>query len=222
MKIELLKFTDQPERICAIAARICYSASSLSQVDESLTDDKAAALLKRIIASGHHSVLEHASFTFGAEGISRVLLAQLTRHRIASFSVQSQRYVEFKDGFDYVVPKTIKNNKEMFEKYERFMESCQSLYQEFLSDGIAAEDARYVLPNGAATKIIFTMNARELRHFFALRCCNRAQWEIREMACEMLVLVKKIAPIIFDNAGPSCVRDGCHEDKPCGSPWEKK
>ena len=222
MKIELLKYTDQPERTCALAARICYSAADLSQVDENLTDDKAALLLKRIIASGHHSVLEHASFSFGAEGVSRVLLAQLTRHRIASFSVQSQRYVEFKDGFDCIVPPTIKNNQEMLEKFERFEQSCQALYQEFLSSGIAAEDARYILPNAAATKIIFTMNARELRHFFSLRCCNRAQWEIRQMACKMLVLVKKIAPIIFDNAGPDCVREGCHEDKPCGSPWEKK
>ncbi|MDR2425915.1 MAG: FAD-dependent thymidylate synthase [Endomicrobium sp.] len=221
MKIRLLRFTTDPERACAVAARLCYIASGIDEISEELTKEKVKNLLGKIISSGHHSVLEHASFTFGAEGVSRALLAQLTRHRIASYSVQSQRYVKFKDGVEFVVPKTIKKDANLLKKYNDFLKSTEKLYKEYLDAGIPAEDARYILPNASATKIIITMNARELRHFFALRCCNRAQWEIREMACTMLVLARKEAPILFSDAGPDCIRHACQEDSPCGTPWKK-
>lgn len=221
MKVKLLKFTQDPEKVCAIAARLCYSASGIDEISEKFTKEKIEELLNKIISSGHHSVLEHASFTFGVEGVSRALLAQLTRHRIASFSVQSQRYVKFKSGVEFIVPDTIKKDKALFEKYNNYLKITENLYKEYLDSGIPAEDARYILPNASATKIIITMNARELRHFFSLRCCNRAQWEIRELACHMLKLVKEKAPILFSQAGPECVRDICHETFPCGKPWKK-
>ncbi|MCL2144223.1 MAG: FAD-dependent thymidylate synthase [Endomicrobia bacterium] len=222
MKVKLLKFTQDPEKVCAIAGRLCYSFSGIDEISKKFTKEKIKELLGKIISSGHHSVLEHASFTFGAEGVSRALLAQLTRHRIASFSVQSQRYVKFKTGVEFITPGTIKKDKNLLKKYEEFLKSTEKLYKEYLDAGIPAEDARYILPNASATKIIMTMNARELRHFFSLRCCNRAQWEIREMSCRMLNLVKKEAPILFSDAGPDCLRLGCRESFPCGSPWKKK
>ncbi|MDR1696305.1 MAG: FAD-dependent thymidylate synthase [Endomicrobium sp.] len=221
MKVKLLKFTKDPEKTCAIAARLCYSAAGIDEITEKLTKEKVKELLGKVISSGHHSVLEHASFSFGIEGVSRALLAQLTRHRIASFSVQSQRYVKFKDGVEFVTPETIKKRKDLFLKYGNFLKETEKLYKYFLESGIPAEDARYILPNASSTKIIITMNARELRHFFALRCCNRAQWEIRDMACRMLNLARKEAPVLFYDAGPDCVRDGCHEAFPCGKPWKK-
>jgi thymidylate synthase (FAD) len=150
------------------------------------------------------------------------LLAQLTRHRIASFSVQSQRYVKFKNGIDCVVPPTILKNKALYAEYADFLKNTQKLYLKMLDAEIPAEDARYVLPNAASTKIVMTMNARELRHFFALRCCNRAQWEIRDMACRMLKLAKEVAPVLFETSGPDCVYIGCTETMPCGTPWKKK
>lgn len=221
MKVKLLKYTNDPQKTCAIAARLCYSASTIDELEETITQEKIKNLLGRVISSGHHSVLEHASFTFGVEGVSRALLAQLTRHRIASFSVQSQRYVKFKDEIEFVIPETIKQDESLLQKYKEFLENTKKLYQEFLQAGIAAEDARYVLPNASATKIVITMNARELRHFFSLRCCNRAQWEIRQMACQMLNLVKEVAPILFDDAGPNCLRGACHESVPCKNPWKR-
>ena len=221
LKVKLLKFTNDPEKTCAIAGRLCYSAAGIDEIAEKFTKEKTEELLGKIISSGHLSVLEHASFTFGVEGVSRTLLAQLTRHRIASFSVQSQRYVKFKDGVDFVIPHTIAKDEKTLSKYNTFLKAAEELYKEFLAADIPAEDARYILPNAAATKIIITMNARELRHFFALRCCNRAQWEIREMACRMLNLARREAPILFGDAGPDCVRDGCHEAFPCDTPWKK-
>lgn len=221
MIVKLLKYTNEPERTCAIAGRLCYSAVGIEELTEKMTDDKIRDILNRIIKSGHLSVLEHASFSFGVEGVSRALLAQLTRHRIASFSVQSQRYVKFKNGVDFVTPNTISEKLELLKEYNDFLKISEQYYKKFVDAGIPAEDARYVLPNAAATKIVITMNARELRHFFALRCCNRAQWEIRDMSCQMLKLAKKVAPILFENAGPNCVKGACTEEKPCGKPWKK-
>jgi len=221
MKVKLLKFTSDPEKSCATAARLCYSAAGIDEISQKLTKEKIKDLLGRVIASGHHSVLEHASFSFGIEGVSRALLAQFTRHRVASFSVQSQRYVKFDKGVDFITPATIKKDKKTHLKYNEFLKNIENFYKELLSAGIPAEDARYILPNAASTKVFLTMNARELRHFFSLRCCNRAQWEIRAMSCQMLNLAKKAAPLLFSDAGPDCVRDGCHEDKPCGKPWKK-
>jgi thymidylate synthase (FAD) len=221
MKVKLLKSTKDAEKMCVLAARLCYSAATIDDIDKNLTNNKVKDLLGKVISSGHHSVLEHVSFTFGVEGVSRALLAQLTRHRIASFCVQSQRYVKFKAGIDFVFPETIKKNKKLLEKYSNFLKNTEFLYKEFIDAGIPAEDARYILPNAATTQIIMTMNARELRHFFSLRCCNRAQWEIKDMACRMLNIVKKEAPLLFENAGPYCAREGCHETFTCGKHWKK-
>ncbi|GHT36626.1 flavin-dependent thymidylate synthase [Endomicrobiia bacterium] len=220
MKVKLLKFTPEPEKICAIAARLCYSSASIDEISEKFTKEKIRELFGKVISSGHNSVLEHASFTFGVEGVSRSLLAQLTRHRIASFSVQSQRYVKFKNGVEFIVPETIKRDRSLLEKYNNFLKNTEKLYKEFLDADIPVEDARYILPNASATKIVITMNARELRHFFSLRSCNRAQWEIRGMACRMLSLVRKEASLLFSDAGPDCIREGCHEAFTCGKPWK--
>jgi thymidylate synthase (FAD) len=222
MNVKLLKSTKDSEKMCAVAAKLCYSTAKIDDINENLTTDKVKDLLSKVISSGHHSILEHASFTFGVDGVSRALLTQLTRHRIASFCVQSQRYVKFKSGIDFVFPKTIKKDKTLLDKYSNFLKNTESLYKEFLDAGIPAEDARYILPNAAATQIIMTMNARELRHFFSLRCCNRAQWEIKEMACCMLNIVKKETPLLFENAGPDCLRQGCRETFTCGKPWKSK
>ncbi len=222
MIVKLLKHTKEPEKTCAIAGRLCYSASGIEELEKKLDESKIKDILFKIIKSGHLSVLEHASFTFAVEGVSRALLAQLTRHRIASFSVQSQRYVKFKNGIDCVIPPTISKNKSLSAEYADFLKNTQKLYLKMLDAEIPAEDARYVLPNAAATKIVMTMNARELRHFFALRCCNRAQWEIRDMACRMLKLAKEAAPVLFETAGPDCVGSECTESMPCGTPWKKK
>jgi thymidylate synthase (FAD) len=221
MKVKLLKFTNEPEKSCAVAARLCYSAAGIDEITEKFTKEKIKDLLERVISSGHHSVLEHAAFTFGIEGVSRALLAQLTRHRIASFSVQSQRYVKFKNGVEFIIPHSASKDKNTLEKFKAFLKKSEDFYKELLEMGMAAEDARYILPNASSTKIILTMNARELRHFFSLRCCNRAQWEIREMACRMLSLVKKEAPILFKDAGPDCARKKCYESVPCGKPWKQ-
>ncbi|MDR1418652.1 MAG: FAD-dependent thymidylate synthase [Endomicrobium sp.] len=221
MKVNLLQFTQDSERICAIAARLCYSSTNIDEISQNFDREKIKKLLSKVIASGHNSVLEHVTFTFGVEGVSRALLAQLTRHRLASFSVQSQRYVKLENDLEFIVPESIKNNTDLFKKYNDFLNSLEKLYKEFLKENIPTEDARFILPNASATKIIFTMNARELRHFFSLRACNRAQWEIREMACRMLQLVKKEALLLFNNAGPDCIREGCHETYPCNNPWKK-
>jgi thymidylate synthase (FAD) len=222
MLVKLLKHTKEPEKICAIAGRLCYSSSGVEELDKKLDESKIKDILSKIVKSGHLSVLEHASFTFAVEGVSRALLAQLTRHRIASFSVQSQRYVKFKNGIDCIVPPTISKNKYLLKEYNEFIKNTQNFYIKMLENGIPAEDARYVLPNASSTKIVMTMNARELRHFFALRCCNRAQWEIRDMACRMLKLAKDTAPVLFETAGPDCVSSECTETMPCGTPWKKK
>lgn len=220
MKVRLLACTPEPEKVCALAARTCYSDLTGDELISKVASSDQTAFLKGVIASGHLSVLEHASFTFLAEGVSRSLLAQITRHRIASFSVQSQRYVSAADGFDYIIPPRIKAlGEEAVLEYARQMDEMHSWYvywQSRLGEN-SNEDARFVLPNAAQTHITFTMNARELLHFFSLRCCNRAQWEIRQLAIEMLRLVKPIAPGIFAEAGPGCVRNACPEGKrSCG------
>lgn len=221
LHVELLAFTPDPEKTCALAARTCYSAMEYDELKTLVNEKDQAAFLRRIVASGHLSVLEHASFTFGVSGVSRALLAQLTRHRIASFSVQSQRYVSLEKGFGYIVPPRIRElGDEAVQEFEAQMAQMQAWYkqwQEKLGEN-ANEDARFVLPNACETHITVTMNARELRHFFSLRCCNRAQWEIRALADEMLRLCKEKCPVIFSDAGPGCVRGKCPEAKPCGNP----
>lgn len=225
MEVKLLRHTSEPEKTVATAARLCYSPSSFEQLFDTIKDNEVKELLTFLIKSGHHSAIEHANFTFAIGGISRVTSHQLVRHRLASYSQQSQRYVKFKpvdeiiSSSDYIIPFSIKKNKRLKKRYEEIMKIIATAYQEFLEAKIPAEDARYLLPNATATKIIVTMNARELRHFFSLRCCNRAQWEIRKMAYKMLSEVLKVAPILFEDAGPSCWRGPCPEGKmSCGKP----
>ena len=220
-QVALVAYTPEPVRVCALAARTCYSALPLSELMEKVRNDQSD-FLRGVIRSGHHSVLEHAAFTFYISNVSRALLAQLTRHRIASFSVQSQRYVSMAEGFDYVVPERVKAlGGEAVSRYEEQMERMAGWYREwqeaFDNDPGANEDARFVLPNACATRLTMTMNARELLHFFSVRCCNRAQWEIRAMAEQMYRLVLPLAPAIFENAGPGCVRGACPEgSRSCG------
>lgn len=213
--VTLIEHTPNPERTVALAARLCYSPSSINDLREKLAASDIEAFLDKIMSLGHHSVLEHASFTFGIEGISRVTTHQLVRHRIASFSQQSQRYVSHKDEFTSIMPDTIAGNPEACQIFAFMSETVHKAYSQLVDMGIPAEDARYILPNATETKIIMTMNARELLHFFALRCCQRAQWEIRAMSVEMLRLVKRVAPIIFRDAGPGCVSGPCPEGKFC-------
>ncbi|MBT1071218.1 FAD-dependent thymidylate synthase [Pelotalea chapellei] len=215
MNVELLQHTPEPERTIALAARLCYSPASINRLREQLDASSIESFLDKIMSLGHHSVLEHASFTFGIEGISRVTTHQLVRHRIASFSQQSQRYVSHKEEFTSIMPDSIAENSEARQIFAFMSETVHKAYAQLVDMGIPAEDARYILPNATETKIIMTMNARELLHFFALRCCQRAQWEIREMSIEMLRLVKKVAPIIFQEAGPGCVGSSCPEGQFC-------
>ena len=219
MKVKLIRHTPGPEKLVAIAARLCYSPVGVEDLDKQLNMEAARKLVKFVIKSGHLSTTEHVYFTFGIEGISRVLSHQLVRHRIASFNQQSQRYVKFKENYEYIVPDLIKQNKEINEKYKSLISDIHKFYEEMIISGIDAEDARYILPNSSETKMIVTMNARELLHFFTVRCCKRAQTEIRELAILMLKDVKKVAPVIFENAGPNCLRTSCPEGKySCGKP----
>ena len=250
LKVSLIAHTPDPEKTCALAARTCYSGLDMETLKSRVDEKDQADFLRRVVGSGHLSVLEHASFTFSIEGVSRALLAQVTRHRIASFSVQSQRYVSLEKGFGYIIPPRIRDlGDEAVAQFESQMQKMHQWYidwQEKLGIGEAVqeyeqqmakmhewyidwqkklgsgegsnEDARFVLPNACETHITMTMNARELLHFFSLRCCDRAQWEIRAMAVEMLRLCKKAAPVIFENAGPSCIKGPCPEGaKSCGN-----
>jgi len=219
MKVNLIKYTLEPEKMVAIAARLCYSPVGVDELENEFSDEDIKKLVRFVIKSGHHSTVEHVNFTFAVEGVSRALTHQLVRHRIASYNQQSQRYVKFKDNFEYITPPSIEKDKDIRKKYNSLISSIHDLYIEMLDGGIEAEDARYILPNASETKIIISMNARELLHFFTVRCCNRAQWEIRELAVRMLKLAKKVAPIVFEKAGPNCLRGPCREGKfTCGDP----
>jgi thymidylate synthase (FAD) len=210
MRVQLLTHTPDPEQVVAAAARLCYSDASISQLLER-APEQAPRLLRKILDLGHLSVLEHANFTFGIEGISRACSHQLVRHRIASYSQQSQRYVSHTAPFEAVVPASVAAQPALANRFEAHLAATHELYRALLEAGIPAEDARFVLPNAAATKLVMTMNARELHHFFTLRCCRRAQWEIRAMAREMLRLVRHAAPLLFAEAGPGCLRGACPE-----------
>lgn len=223
MKVQLINYTQDPEKTVAEAARLCYSSKSIQEISDFLDQEKQKELIEKIMRLGHYSVLEHVCFTFGIEEISRITSHQLVRHRIASFSQRSQRYVKVRQEKLVVIPKTIKKDGNLFSRFEELSTKCFDFYQEMINKGIPAEDARYILPQAVNTSIIFTANARELIHFFRLRCCSRAQWEIRELAIEMLHLVKKVAPIIFKNAGPPCLVGPCPEgEMSCSHPWKKE
>lgn len=238
MLVQLIAHTNDPEKTVAAAAKLCYSDAHIETLLEGLTPEKTASFLQKLTDLGHASPIEHASFTFGIEGVSRTFLAQITRHRIASFSVQSQRYVRLED-FCYVIPPEIEAIPEAKEKFieamneeaRNYLSLVKSLEeahtQRLMAQGMeekaarakaskqANEDARFVLPNACETKMVMTMNCRSLQNFFNLRCCNRAQWEIRAVADEMLRLVLPLAPHIFATAGPRCLTGPCPEGRMC-------
>ena len=222
MKVALIRHTLSPEEVVALGARLCYSKARVDDLLERVSDKDQTDFVHKIMGMGHDSVLEHASFTFGIEGVSRTLLAQITRHRLASFSVQSQRYVSYEKGFGYIVPpKIVALGEEAVAEFERQMDTMHQWYtqwQQKLGTGEGGnEDARFVLPGACETRMMVTMNVRELRHFFSLRMCSRAQWEIRALATEMHRLCMEVAPALFENAGPGCLRGACPEgEKTCG------
>lgn len=238
MTVKLIAHTPEPEKVVAAAAKLCYSDAHIDDLLDGLDEAKTARFLTMLSDLGHASPTEHASFTFGIEGVSRTLLAQITRHRIASFSVQSQRYVRL-DDFRYVIPPEIEAVPEakaafiesMNEDARRYLDLAKKLEEghtaRLMAEGMpekaarakaskmANEDARFVLPNACETKMVMTINARSLQNFFRLRCCNRAQWEIRALAEQMLQLVLPIAPHLFAVSGPGCLAGPCPEGKMC-------
>lgn len=240
MKVTLLAYTPAPETTIACAAKLCYSASTIDTIYDGLTEEKAGDFVEMLSEIGHESPIEHASFTFGIEGVSRAFLAQITRHRLASYSVQSQRYVK-ENHFEFVVPPEIESLPQANQIFQKSMQDAITAYhqladlladkhyQSFLAQGMeektakrnaekkAIEDARFVLPNACDTKMIATFNARSLHNFFRHRCCNRAQWEIKSVADEMLRLVLEVAPTLFSHCGPACCNGPCPEGKmSCG------
>ena len=263
LKVKIIAHTPEPDKVVAQAGKLCYSAVGVDEITQKLTEEEIARYVNMLASIGHESPLEHVSFTFAIEGISRACTHQIVRHRIASYSQQSQRYVKL-EQFEYIVPPAIESNSEAKRIFIEAMERDQKAYDELVDllledilidkhaadygscireilkenpDAVpdrskvldlyaekffedyrkaekqAIEDARYVFPNACETKIVITMNARSLLHFFNVRCCNRAQWEIREMATEMLKECKKIAPALFKKAGPDCVYGKCGEGK---------
>ena len=274
IKVKLLAHTPNPDAVVAAAAKLCYSKVGVEQISEKLTDEEVKRFVNHLVEMGHESPIEHVTFTFGIEGISRSCSHQIVRHRIASYSQQSQRYVKL-EQFEYIVPPAIENNPEAKRIFTEAMERDQKAYDELVDllledilidkhaadygscireilkenpDAVpdrskvldlyaekffedyrkaekqAIEDARYVFPNACETKMVVTMNARSLYNFFNKRCCNRAQWEIRELADLMLVECEKVAPILFSNCGAPCATTGkCPEGKmSCGKPKTKK
>lgn len=244
--VTLLAYTPNPEKTVASAAKLCYSSSTIKDLRDGLTDEKAADFVEMLSEIGHESPIEHASFTFGIEGVSRAFLAQITRHRMASYSVKSQRYVK-EGAFEFVTPPEVTADTEALGVYEESMRMAQEAYDKiaeiltekhtktFIAEGKdektaarfaskkAIEDARFVLPNACETKMVVTMNARSLHNFFRHRCCNRAQWEIRSVANQMLALVTEVAPNLFKKAGPPCLYGACPEGKmSCGRAKEVK
>ena len=230
LKVKIIAHTPNPEEVVAQAAKLCYSPVGVDGIMEKLTPEKIESFVSNLASIGHESPFEHVSFTFAVEGISRACSHQIVRHRIASYSQQSQRYVKEGDNFEFVIPNII-SDMGAVQEFEQDMKIIHNMYtkwqnqiQEFVeetdyptngmnSEKVANENARYVLPNACETKIVFTMNVRSLYNFFSKRCCNRAQEEIRELADEMLKQVKEIAPILFKNAGAPCVKGRCPEGK---------
>lgn len=240
MKVKLLAHTPEPEKVISMAAKLCYSQVGVDEIEKNLDEESINKFLNMLVSIGHESPIEHVTFTFGIEGISRSCSHQIVRHRIASFSQQSQRYVKL-DQFEYIIPPEIEKNEKAKEIFLQSMEKCQEdydklveilfekHYNDLLAKGLSEkkaktnaekmsiEDARYVFPNACETKMVFTINARSLYNFFHHRCCERAQWEIREVAIEMLRQVRQVAPILFNNVGPKCLNDPCPEgNMSCG------
>ncbi len=231
LQVTLLQHTPDPDRAVAIAGRLCYAPVSAAELKEEMTDEAVAKLVRILVRSGHHSALEHASFTFAVDGVSRACTHQLVRHRVASYNQQSQRYVNFGGGDSFVMPPTVAANAEAKEVFLAAMDQARAAYDKLVELGLAEgrgkesvqEDARFVLPNAAETKIVVTMNTRELRHFLQVRCCNRAQWEIRDLAWRMRAMLKEIAPNLFEGTGPGCLYGDCPEGKmTCGKPYKSE
>ncbi len=246
MKVQLIAHTPEPEKVVAAAAKLCYSNAQIDTLLDGLTPEKSKEFVQMLASLGHESPTEHASFTFAIEGVSRALLAQITRHRMASYSVQSQRYVNLKSP-EFVTPPEVENDAASLEQFNRSMEMATENYhkvteilkaahkEKYIAQGMdekeanrkaekqALEDARFILPNACTTKMIVTMNTRSLNNFFRHRCCTRAQWEIRELADEMLKLVCEVAPSLFVRSGPPCVAGPCPEGKmSCGRQKEMR
>ncbi len=222
MDVRLLYHTSEPERAVAVAARLCYAPVGAAQLMEGMSADAERKVLRTIMKSGHYSALEHASYTFAIDGVSRALTHQLVRHRLASFNQQSQRYVSYVEEPTFVIPPAVAEDPDALERFNAATASAFSAYRELMDSGVAPEDARYLLPNAMETKIVVTMNMRELLHFFEVRCCRRAQWEIQELALRMLDLVEPTAPYVFMDAGAACRRGPCPEGKMmCGDPYPK-
>jgi len=195
MEVKIIAHTPEPDRVCAAAARLTHSNLAGEKLVEQMNDEEISRLLTSVMKLGHTSVIEHASFTFSIEGISRACSHQLVRHRIASYSQQSQRYVKPSESF--VVPLKIEEKEEAKRIFGEALQNCSETYQRLIELGIPKEDARYIMPNATKTNIIVTMNARSLINFFSLRLEKDAQWEIRALAKKMLEEVNAIAPAIF-------------------------
>ena len=229
LAVTLLSHTPDPDRSVAAAGRLCYAPVSAAELETGMTDEEVAKLVRILVRSGHHSALEHASFSFAVDGVSRACTHQLVRHRVASYNQQSQRYVNFSAADSFVVPPSIAANAEAQRVFLKAIDDARAAYDRLVELGLAEgrskesvqEDARFVLPNAAETKIVVTMNARELRHFFQVRCCNRAQWEIRALAWQMRGIVKGVSPHLFEGSGPGCLYGTCPEGKmTCGTPYK--
>jgi len=216
MRVELINYTPEPERTIAAAARLCYSDMHAGEIMQDLTEERVSSFLAKLVSMGHLSPFEHVSFTFAIEGVSRTLTHQLVRHRIASYSQKSQRYVS-EEAFAYVIPPSVAANQDAVSVYEKAIKEIRAAYARLI-DLVPREDARYILPNACETKIVCTFNARSLLHIFEQRCCTRAQWEIRDLAQKMSEEARKVAPVIFSEAGPPCrVRGICPEgEMSCG------
>jgi len=228
LRISLLQHTPAPDRAVAAAGRLCYAPVSAAELAQQMTDEDVRKMVRILVGSGHHSALEHASFTFAVDGISRACSHQLVRHRLASYNQQSQRYVRFSDEDGFVVPPSIEALPEARAVFVQAMEQARQAYDRLVELGLAQgrgkeaaqEDARFVLPNAAETKLVVTMNARELRHFFAVRGCRRAQWEINRMAWAMRAAVMRVSPLLFEDSGPGCLDGDCPEGRMyCGEEY---
>lgn len=209
MIVKLLRYTEDADRLCGATARSCYSERPTDEIMDG--GDNLGHTLRKTLESGHTSVIEHATYTFSIEGISRVTTHQLVRHRVASYTQQSMRYVDTIGKTGFVIPPSVEGNPFTSLIYKEYVEQSELMYDKLRQSGIPEEDARYLIPMGIKSNITVTMNARELLHFFALRCCNRSQWEIKNLANKMLELCKEVTPIIFEKAGAPCVFGHCPE-----------
>ncbi|MDP2726254.1 MAG: FAD-dependent thymidylate synthase [Dehalococcoidia bacterium] len=216
MQVALVRYTPQPEETIAAAARLCYSKVGAMEILKKMEPAQVDKLLDHLLTSGHLSPFEHASFTFAIEGLSRAASHQLVRHRLASYSQQSQRYVSLKK-LDWVTPPTIQRKPELAAAFQDLVQDIHRFYCRMLDEGVPAEDARYILPNATCTNLVMTMNARELIHVCSVRLCLRAQWEIRELFTMVKAEVEKVSPRIGAELMIKCDRLGyCDEKETCG------